>query len=82
MQVNEGFPMAAPTSAVLQATKRASRYWPLYHQLQTAVTAAYGADATTPSKDPLADLNCMPGMGLLLSTPWFTSEFTVSLDIS
>ena len=29
MQVNEGYPMAAPTSTVLQGTKRATRYWPL-----------------------------------------------------
>lgn len=53
--------MAAPTSAVLQATKRASRYWPLHHQLQTAVRAAYSSDALPSSQDPLADLNSMPG---------------------
>ncbi len=69
VQVNEGYPMAAPTSTVLQATKRATRYWPLYHQVLAAVTAAYSREsealATGFSKaavrDPLDDINSLPG---------------------
>lgn len=65
MQVNEGYPMAAPTSTVLQATKRATRYWPLYTQVQAAVTAAFTSQAgasTAVQKDPLDDINSLPGM--------------------
>lgn len=65
MQVNEGYPMAAPTSTVLQATKRATRYWPLYSQVQSAVTAAFNSSAgaaTAVQRDPLDDLNSLPGM--------------------
>lgn len=69
VQVNEGYPMAAPTSTVLQATKRATRYWPLYTQVLTAVRAAYASqsDSTatgvskSTAKDPLDDINSLPG---------------------
>ena len=69
MQVNEGYPMAAPTSTVLQATKRATRYWPLYTQVQAAVTAAFATQAGASSavqKDPLNDINSLPGMAFAL----------------
>lgn len=65
VQVNEGYPMAAPNSAVLQATKRATRYWPLYSQVQAAVTAAFTSSAgaaTAVQKDLLDDLNSLPGI--------------------
>lgn len=57
--------MAAPTSTVLQATKRATRYWPLYSQVQAAVKAAFTSQAgasTAVQKDPLDDINSLPGM--------------------
>lgn len=56
--------MAAPASTVLQATKRATRYWPLSSQVQAAVTAAYTAQAGAPTaapQDPLDDINSLPG---------------------
>ena len=60
--------MAAPTSVVLQATKRASRYWPLYSLTQNAVSAAYSSNASqTAGADPLADLNSMPGIAEVMS---------------
>lgn len=60
--------MAAPTSVVLQATKRASRYWPLCSQVQSAVTACYSSEqAETAGTDPLADLNSMPGIAEVMS---------------
>lgn len=71
VQVNEGYPMAAPTSTVLQATKRATRYWPLYSQVQAAVTAAFASQAgasTAVPKDPLDDINSLPGMDCPLGT--------------
>ena len=67
VQVNEGYPMAAPTSTVLQATKRAMRYWPLHNQLITAVSAALtsspdaAASPKSASHDPLSDINSLPG---------------------
>lgn len=69
VQVNEGYPMAAPTSTVLQATKRATRYWPIYNQVLAAVTAAYSSEAESSgtatfklgTKDPLDDINSLPG---------------------
>ena len=63
--------MAAPTSTVLQATKRATRYWPLYTQVQAAVTAAFTSQAgasTAVQKDPLDDINSLPGMDAPLKT--------------
>ena len=69
MQVNEGYPMAAPASTVLQATKRATRYWPLYSQVQAAVTAAFNSQAgasTAVPQDPLDDINSLPGGCLIL----------------
>ena len=56
--------MAAPTSTVLQATKRATRYWPLYSQVQAAVTAVFSSQPgahTAATKDPLDDINSLPG---------------------
>ena len=68
MQVNEGYPMAAPTSTVLQGTKRATRYWPLYTQVLTAAKAAYSSSeaglSKAATKDPLDDINSLPGTQL------------------
>ncbi|KAL0052511.1 hypothetical protein WJX82_003263 [Trebouxia sp. C0006] len=74
-QVNEGYPMAAPTSTVLQGTKRATRYWPLYTQVLTAVTAAYSTQSQSSAagvskaatKDPLDDINSLPGIAEVMS---------------
>lgn len=69
-QVNEGYPMAAPASTVLQATKRATRYWPLYNQVQAAVTAAFESQAgasTAVPQDPLDDINSLPGIAEVMS---------------
>lgn len=62
--------MAAPASTVLQATKRATRYWPLYNQVQAAVTAAFESQAgasTAVPQDPLDDINSLPGGAVILS---------------
>lgn len=69
-QVNEGYPMAAPTSTVLQATKRATRYRPLYSQVLAAVTAALQSQSgalTAATKDPLDDINSLPGIAEVMS---------------
>ena len=68
VQVNEGYPMAAPTSTVLQGSKRATRYWPLYTQLQAAVTPAlhsHPQGLPAAAKDPLNDINSLPGKNVL-----------------
>lgn len=70
-QVNEGYPMAAPTSTVLQGTKRATRYWPLYTQVLTAAKAAYSSSeaglSKAATKDPLDDINSLPGIAEVMS---------------
>lgn len=56
-------PLASPTSAVLQETKRGSRYWRLRSAVQQAVAAAYSDPGGHPCDEPtcaLPELSSMP----------------------
>ena len=45
------FPMAGPSGAILQGTRRGSRYWALRGQMQQAIAAASGRPPAPTAKD-------------------------------
>lgn len=53
-------PLASPTSAVLQGTKRGLRYWHLRSAVQAAVAEAAACSAPPSETAPLPELSSMP----------------------